>query len=54
MEFFGSFWTWLNAQLGTYIGDNTARVATALEPAIVTLGDFVRHGVGFLQAHRQD
>jgi type IV secretion system protein VirB6 len=37
MGFFATFWAWLNAQLGTYIGGNTARVATALEPAIVTL-----------------
>jgi type IV secretion system protein VirB6 len=37
MGFFASFWTWLNNQLSAYIGDNTARVSTALEPAIVTL-----------------
>ncbi len=34
--FFQTFWSWLNTQLATYIGDNTARVATALEPAVVT------------------
>ena len=38
MGFFETFWTWLNEQLITYVGNNTARVATALEPAIVTLG----------------
>src|SRR5579864_4701163 len=37
MHFFSTFWSWLNQQLGTYISDNTARVAGALEPAIVTL-----------------
>ncbi|PZN28946.1 MAG: conjugal transfer protein TrbL [Proteobacteria bacterium] len=35
---FQTFWTWLNAQLAVYVGENTARVAAALEPAIVTLG----------------
>ncbi len=34
--FFQTFWSWLHTQLATYIGDNTARVATALEPAVVT------------------
>ena len=37
MGFFATFWTWLNGQLATYIGDSTARLATALEPAVVTL-----------------
>lgn len=37
MGFFATFWTWLNGQLATYIGDNTARLAAVLEPAIVTL-----------------
>ena len=37
MGFFAGFWTWLNGQLADYIGTNTARVAEALEPAIVTL-----------------
>jgi type IV secretion system protein VirB6 len=36
MGFFQTFWTWLGAQLTGYVGDNTARMATALEPAIVT------------------
>lgn len=36
MGFFQTFWSWLNMQLATYIGDNTARLATALEPAVVT------------------
>ena len=37
MGFFAEFNTWLNALLTTYIGDNTARMAAALEPAVVTL-----------------
>ena len=31
MGFFQTFWTWLNGQLASYIGANTARVAAALE-----------------------
>jgi type IV secretion system protein VirB6 len=38
MEFFQTFWTWLNGELATYVGANTARVASILEPAVVTLG----------------
>ena len=37
MGFFATFWAWLNGQLATYIGDNTARLAGVLEPALVTL-----------------
>jgi type IV secretion system protein VirB6 len=37
MGFFATFATWLNGQLATYIGDNTARLASVLEPAVVTL-----------------
>jgi len=37
MGFFQTFWAWLNATLTGYIGNNTARVSAALEPAIVTL-----------------
>ena len=38
MGFFAEFSAWLNTLLAGYIGDNTARIAGALEPAIVTLG----------------
>lgn len=38
MGFFQTFHTWLNGQLTSYIADNTARLATALEPAVVTFG----------------
>lgn len=37
MGFFATFWNWLNGQLAAYIGDNTARLAAILEPAVVTL-----------------
>lgn len=37
MGFFETFWSWLEGQLATYIGANTALVAAALEPAILTL-----------------
>lgn len=37
MGFFDQFYAWLTRVLATYIGDNTARVAAVLEPAIVTL-----------------
>lgn len=36
MGFFATFWGWLNGQLATYIGTNTARLAATLEPAVVT------------------
>ena len=38
MGFFAEFNAWLNALLTTYIGNNTALIAGALEPAVVTLG----------------
>jgi type IV secretion system protein VirB6 len=34
--FFQTFWTWLNGQLASYIGATTAKVASTLEPAVVT------------------
>src|ERR1022692_2991920 len=37
MGFFATFWAWLNSQLSTYIGDNTARLSSILEPTVVTL-----------------
>jgi type IV secretion system protein VirB6 len=37
MGFFAEFNTWLNELLSTYIATNTARIATLLEPAVVTL-----------------
>lgn len=49
MGFFGTFWMWLNAQLASYIGANTALVAEALEPAIVTLATVYVMVWGYLQ-----
>jgi type IV secretion system protein VirB6 len=37
MGFFATFSSWLNGILATYISDHTARLATILQPAIVTL-----------------
>jgi type IV secretion system protein VirB6 len=49
MGFFESYWTWLNQQLSGYIGDNTAQVASTLEPAIVTLATVYVMIWGYLQ-----
>ena len=49
MGFFQTFWSWLNATLTGYIGNNTARVANALEPAIITLSTIYLMGWGYLQ-----
>jgi type IV secretion system protein VirB6 len=48
MGFFATFWTWLNGQLTVYVGDNTARLATTLEPAIVTLATVYVMAWGYL------
>ncbi len=49
MGFFSTFWTWLSGQLATYIGDNTARLASVLEPAVVTLAVIYVMAWGYLQ-----
>ena len=49
MGFFGQFAAWLNALLASYISVNTARIATALEPAVVTLGTVYVMIWGYLQ-----
>ena len=49
MGFFQTFWSWLNGQLASYIGDNTARVATILEPAAVTMAILYVMAWGYLQ-----
>ena len=50
MGFFETFWSWLEGQLAAYIGTNTALVAAALEPAIVTLAirqaDYISEQMG--------
>jgi type IV secretion system protein VirB6 len=47
--FFETFWTWLDGQLTGYIGANTALVAQALEPAVVTLATVYVMVWGYLQ-----
>lgn len=49
MGFFGGFMQWLDVLLGTYIAENTARVALLLQPAIVTLGTLYVAFWGYLQ-----
>lgn len=48
MGFFATFWSWLNGQLTTYISDNTARLASTLEPAVVTFATLYIMGWGYL------
>jgi type IV secretion system protein VirB6 len=49
MGFFQTFWSWLNQTLAGYIGDNTARVSAALEPAILTMATVYVMIWGYLQ-----
>ncbi len=49
MGFFAEFSAWLNGMLTGYISTNTALVAAALEPAIVTLGVLYLMVWGYLQ-----
>ena len=49
MGFFATFWSWLNGQLTTYIGDNTARLSSALEPAVVVMATLYVMAWGWLQ-----
>lgn len=48
MGFFATFWAWLNSQLAAYIGDNTARLASVLEPAVITLATIYVMAWGYL------
>jgi type IV secretion system protein VirB6 len=48
MGFFATFWNWLNGELATYIGNNTARLAGVLEPAVVTLATIYVMAWGYL------
>jgi len=48
MGFFATFWGWLNGQTATYIGENTARLAAVLEPAVVTLATIYVMAWGYL------
>jgi type IV secretion system protein VirB6 len=49
MGFFTTFSSWLDLQLATYIGSNTARLSIVLEPAIVTLGTLYVMFWGYMQ-----
>lgn len=49
MGFFAEFNLWLNGLLTGYIGDNTARIAGAVEPAVVTLAVIYVMVWGYLQ-----
>jgi type IV secretion system protein VirB6 len=49
MGFFTEFDTWLNAVLVGYIATNVARVASVMEPAVVTLGVIYVMIWGYLQ-----
>jgi type IV secretion system protein VirB6 len=49
MGFFATFSGWLDGQLTGYIGNNTALLSAALEPAIVTLGTLYVMFWGYLQ-----
>jgi len=48
MGCFATFFSWLNTQTSAYIGDNTARLAGILEPAIVSLATIYVMGWGYL------
>jgi type IV secretion system protein VirB6 len=49
MGFFATFWSWLNGQLATYVGNNTATLAGILEPAVVSLATLYVMAWGYLQ-----
>ena len=49
MGFFGQFAVWLNALLANYISTNTTRIASAMTPAVVTLGTVYVMIWGYLQ-----
>ena len=49
MGFFASFSAWLNTLLATYIGDNTAKIAALLAPAIAVLAVIYVMVWGYLQ-----
>jgi len=49
MGFFAEFNAWLNSLLVNYIGNNTAKVASLLEPAVVTLAVLYVMVWGYLQ-----
>ncbi|KQW56963.1 type IV secretion system protein [Variovorax sp. Root411] len=48
MGFFEQFFTWLNGQLATYVSANATRVASAIEPAAITLATIYVMSWGYL------
>ena len=48
MGFFAQFFAWINSQVATYVSTNTVRVASAIEPAAVTLATMYVMMWGFL------
>jgi type IV secretion system protein VirB6 len=48
MGLFATFWSWLNGQLASYIGNNTALLASALEPTVVMLSTVYVMAWGYL------
>jgi len=48
MGFFAQFFAWINTQVATYVSTNTVRVASAIEPAAVTLATMYVMMWGFL------
>lgn len=48
MGFFAQFFAWINGQVATYVSTNTLRVASAIEPAAVTLATIYVMMWGFL------
>ena len=53
MGFFAEFSAWLNTLLGTYVTEQTARVAAAIEPAFLILASLYVLAWGILQATGQ-
>ena len=49
MGFFQTFSGWLDGQLGSYIGNNTAKVAASLSPALISLATVYVMVWGYLQ-----
>lgn len=53
MGFFAEFSAWLNGLLGTYVAEQTTRVAAAIEPALLILASVYVCAWGVLQATGQ-
>ncbi|MBS0448541.1 MAG: type IV secretion system protein [Proteobacteria bacterium] len=51
--FFSTFWGWLQGQLSSYVGTNTAAVAAAIEPAAVTTATIYVMVWGYLSLRGQ-